>query len=181
MARARNIKPELFMCDRLGSCSAIARLFFIGMLLSSDDHGTIKQPVSSLKQNIFPYRDICVDELLEELKSFGLIVFLDSIILIPQIAKYCTVHPNTDTSFHSSNRRAMKRMAIPSWANFKAIKDIYSKAKKLSSTGEIYHVDHIIPINSKLVCGLHVESNLQIIKASENLKKSNKFNGDSNA
>ena len=43
------------------------------------------------------------------------------------------------------------------------------------TTGKLHVVDHIIPIRSEFVCGLHVPCNLRIITQEENLKKSNKL------
>ena len=73
------------------------------------------------------------------------------------------------TNAYSAKRKLMQKNAIPKWANLKKIKEIYAKCP------DGHHVDHIIPINSKVVCGLHVESNLQYLTASENIKKKNKF------
>jgi hypothetical protein len=49
--------------------------------------------------------------------------------------------------------------------------------KIYSSCPEGMVVDHIIPINNKLVCGLHVPCNLQYLSPSENSYKRNRFDG----
>lgn len=75
-----------------------------------------------------------------------------------------------------AQRYAMEKSAIPSWANSKRIVEIYREAKeKETSTGERWHVDHIVPILGKTVCGLHVENNLQVIPAAVNQSKGNRY------
>ena len=75
----------------------------------------------------------------------------------------------------TAKRRAKLLNATPLWADFDAIKVEYQLANWCSEvTGIKYHVDHIIPLRGKLVCGLHVENNLSIIPAKENLSKGNK-------
>lgn len=78
---------------------------------------------------------------------------------------------------YDSTRRSLLLNATPSWSNKSKIADIYKKAREMEIKDSVkYHVDHIIPLNSNLVCGLHTEDNLQILTAKQNLEKSNIFN-----
>lgn len=77
---------------------------------------------------------------------------------------------------NNQKRRSLKKQAIPKWSDLDAIKQIYADSILISNmTGIKHHVDHIVPLNSTIVCGLHCESNLRIITASENLEKGNLF------
>lgn len=67
-------------------------------------------------------------------------------------------------------RKRRVERATPPWANDAAIKQIYLDARAAGMD-----VDHVIPIKGKLVSGLHVESNLQLLSPSENKRKNNKF------
>ena len=68
-----------------------------------------------------------------------------------------------------AKRRAIQLQAIPKFANLNKIREIYKNCPKG------YHVDHIIPLNNPIVCGLHVEWNLQYLSAKDNCSKGNKL------
>lgn len=73
-------------------------------------------------------------------------------------------------------RYASKRHATPAWADRGRISQLYSEASKLTrETGIRHDVDHIVPLQSPIVCGLHWHGNLQILTRAENLKKSNRM------
>jgi predicted DNA binding protein len=63
--------------------------------------------------------------------------------------------------------RASKKQAVPKWANLEKINEFFKNCP------EGYHVDHIYPIRSDFVCGLHVIENLRYIPELENESKSN--------
>ena len=77
-------------------------------------------------------------------------------------------NPHTQKAI-TAKRRAMKLKATPKFANLNKIREIYKNCPKG------YHVDHIVPLQGKEVCGLHVEWNLQYLTPSENSSKSNKL------
>ena len=74
--------------------------------------------------------------------------------------------------------RAKRKQRKPKWIKdvFKEeIKIWYRRAKLLKQfTGELWEVDHIIPLNGKNVSGLHVPWNLQLLTKEQNIMKSNK-------
>jgi len=72
---------------------------------------------------------------------------------------------------YKAKRRAALLRAIPPWANLDEIRQLYEEAAKMSEV----HVDHIVPLISPIVCGLHCSANLQIIGASENCSKGNRI------
>lgn len=69
-----------------------------------------------------------------------------------------------------------KRGACPAWADQELIEEFYHLAQlRTKATGIVWHVDHIVPLQSPIVCGLHAETNLQVIPGVMNVGKGNRF------
>lgn len=80
---------------------------------------------------------------------------------------------------YTAKRRALKLNATPPWVDqehLQKIAEVYKSAKTLSEFHEeVFHVDHIEPLQGKTSCGLHVFWNLRPILAKDNLIKANKL------
>ena len=92
--------------------------------------------------------------------------------------KYKEANPDLYKAL-TSVRKRRHRKASPRWLTKEqklAMRKLYLQAMELTRlTGERYVVDHIIPLISDEVCGLHVPWNLRVITQEENLRKSNKL------
>lgn len=98
---------------------------------------------------------------------------------LPQIREKHSMYKKANRATYNaagSKRRAVLRKAMPAWANLDKIEAIYRLAKILETfDGQKYHVDHVVPLQGELVCGLHCEANLQILPAAVNSGKRNFF------
>lgn len=72
-----------------------------------------------------------------------------------------------------------RKRATPKWLNWfhrAQIEEFYElAAAKSVQTGVEHHVDHVVPIKGKKVCGLNVPWNLQLLSAKDNMRKHAKF------
>jgi hypothetical protein len=74
-----------------------------------------------------------------------------------------------------AKRGIAERVATPLWLTSDqrgAMKVLYAKARLVTKqTGVVHHVDHIVPIQGKDVCGLNVPWNMRVVAAEVNASK----------
>lgn len=85
-------------------------------------------------------------------------------------SKYASKEKNRDL-YNAISKTYAKRVKsrIPNWQCASEIKNYYIKSRFLG-----FEVDHIVPITSDIVCGLHCVDNFQLLTRQENASKSNK-------
>lgn len=71
---------------------------------------------------------------------------------------------------YSKMRKKSVLRATPKWFEKIKVEKVYKEAVKRG-----WQVDHIVPIVSELVCGLHCHDNLQILEPSINMSKKNRY------
>lgn len=103
--------------------------------------------------------------------------------------KYKARHPDRVEAYRKNNLPlyraaghryyANKLTATPKWANdfddFVAYEALDLARRRYATTGIRWHLDHAVPLQSKLVCGLHVHTNFQVIPAKANISKGNRY------
>lgn len=94
---------------------------------------------------------------------------------LPVRCKKCTAKRKAAYAIPSrrngAKRDAMLLYATPIWANKELIAQVYALARaRTIATGIPHCVYHIVPLLDPLVCGLHIEQNLQV-----SLRKGNRF------
>lgn len=90
--------------------------------------------------------------------------------------KVCSKRKSPKRDRHNAlrvmKRRRMPLHVIPLWADLNSTHQFYINRP------EGFEVDHIIPLKSRKVCGLHTLENLQYLTPLENREKHNKFESD---
>jgi excisionase family DNA binding protein len=86
------------------------------------------------------------------------------------------VFPPLPPEWQAMAEERVRNLRRAPWADPEAIAAIYAEARRLTAeTGISHQVDHEIPLLGAFVSGLHVETNLRVLRARDNILKSNRF------
>lgn len=86
---------------------------------------------------------------------------------------------STGAKQHATERKAYIKRATPKWVGPDErwlMRQAYELAAiRTKAFGFAWHVDHVVPLRGKRVCGLHVPQNLRVIPGAENQTKHAKW------
>jgi hypothetical protein len=94
--------------------------------------------------------------------------------IVRRSREYAKRHPGRVNAL-TAKRRARLARATPSWLDERQLVEIRGLYELAQELGPGWEVDHIVPIRSPLVCGLHVPWNLRVIPTTENRRKGNRL------
>lgn len=113
MARNRMIKPEFWEDDRIAECSTNARLLFIALWNFADDEGYLEFRSKWLKAKCFPYDNLKIEPLVNELLKVGRLEQRGEIIWIKNFTKHQKIdRPKTSELSHLFNNSTNDQRAI---------------------------------------------------------------------
>lgn len=99
--------------------------------------------------------------------------------LLREYVKRCKAKKPEIVRANTAKRRAARIQRTPAWLtedDFWMISQAYEIAElRTKLFGFVWHVDHVIPLQGRVVSGLHTPYNLQVVPWIENIKKGNKF------
>ncbi len=103
MARARNIKPALFVNDLLADCEPLARLLFIGLWTVADSRGVMEDRPRKIKAEVLPHDDRDARNLIEQLIEAGFVRRFEAegreYLHVINFQKHQNPHKNEDPKF----------------------------------------------------------------------------------
>jgi hypothetical protein len=144
-----------------------------------DGYLFLKYNIKDIKRNGEFKEDWLSPASFEKQKESIKLYYVNNAERLKELAKRWSKANPDKTNAKYAKRRAAQLQRTPPWLTKEQLLEIesfYAKAKDLQTlTGIEFHVDHIVPLQGKLVSGLHVPWNLQVIPAVENLKKSNNY------
>lgn len=138
MARIRSIHPSFFTDEACVSCSALARLLYIGLWTDADDQGLFEWKPLQIKMRLLPGDNVDAGSLLEELIAAGL------------VAKFTTgeKHLGAIKDFRSYQRPKKPNsvhVLPPEWRTYVGLQDVSSEPSPRLSSASAVRVPNQFP------------------------------------